>query len=125
MVNAQHRRSEGDEATLAQVVGRGYWRESDARVVLDALERSGLRLTEFARRHGVRPERLSRWRERLGGDATDGAGLVFLPVHVREERAAPAAALELVVGRYTVRVASEFDASALDRLIDVLERRGG
>ncbi len=44
---------------------RRRWSEADAVRVLADQEDSGLSLPEFARRHGVHPERLRRWRSRL------------------------------------------------------------
>jgi len=37
---------------------RKYWREPDARAVLDAWRASGLRLSEFARERGLGSKRL-------------------------------------------------------------------
>lgn len=42
------------------------WTEGDARLVLAALDASGLRPCEFARRSGVHVKRLWSWRRRLG-----------------------------------------------------------
>lgn len=67
-----------------------YWSEGDARLVLDQLSQSGESLTAFAKRHGLVPQRLSRWRLRLSqqkpinkkpGLSAQDAG--FIPVVVR------------------------------------------
>lgn len=42
------------------------WTEAHARRVLDAWSKSGLTMTEFARRERVRVQRLFWWRDRLG-----------------------------------------------------------
>ena len=44
------------------------WSPADARSVLAELEASGLSVAEFARRRGVHPERLRRWRARYRGE---------------------------------------------------------
>ena len=41
------------EADIAAVVGRRYWREAEARVVVEAWRASGESLAGFARRHAV------------------------------------------------------------------------
>lgn len=59
--------------------GNRYWREEDARVVLEECSSSGLELEEFARRHQLKPRRLRRWFERLAP-----RGLMrFHPVELR------------------------------------------
>ncbi len=51
--------------TLSSVLKRAYWSSADARVVLDALDDAGTPVAEFARDHGVDPQRLYAWRRRL------------------------------------------------------------
>ncbi len=41
------------------------WTAEQARAVLEELEASELSVAEFARRRGVHPERIRRWRSRL------------------------------------------------------------
>ena len=95
-------------------------------------EQSGETLTAFARRHGVRPNRLARWRDRLR--KTRGpARLRFHPVKVRETpvdgvaRSAPVVAeggsgLELVLrGGRRILIGRGFDAALLVDLVRVLE----
>ena len=48
------------------------WSEAHARRILEAWSKSGLTMTEFARREGVRVQRLIWWRERLGLKKTRG-----------------------------------------------------
>ena len=69
---------------LQQVTRRGYWRESDARVLIDAWRGTGESLTRFASRHGVERRRLARWLKRLGGSGAP----VLHPVRVLERPAA-------------------------------------
>jgi transposase-like protein len=46
-------------------VGEGRWSPQDAEGVLDLMERSGLSVQRFAKREGLDPERLYRWRRKL------------------------------------------------------------
>jgi transposase-like protein len=45
---------------------RRRWTERDGRRALAAWRRSGLSVSEFARRHGLNPQRLSWWSKQLG-----------------------------------------------------------
>ena len=104
-----------------------YWREPDAKRVLAALDASGMSTAAFARRHGLNPARLHRWRARLQPPqpAPD-----FLPVHVATAAQTVAAArtaaratadIELLIGDgVRVRVPRDFCGETLMRLLDVL-----
>jgi transposase-like protein len=46
---------------------RRRWTAADARVVLETLAESGLSVPAFARREGLDPQRLRRWRQQLAG----------------------------------------------------------
>ena len=52
-----------------------YWREADARRVLDAWRATGSSMAAFARASGLPVERIRRWRRRLEG-AEEHHGLV-------------------------------------------------
>jgi len=52
-------------SSLAAILKRPHWTADDARVVLDALDADGTTLADFARSHGVDPQRLYAWRRRL------------------------------------------------------------
>jgi transposase-like protein len=61
------------------------WSELDARIVLEAVERSGDSIHAFAREHGLPAHRLYWWRERLADrieDPSDLGQLSFAPVVV-------------------------------------------
>jgi transposase-like protein len=70
------------------------WSELDARIVLEAVERSGDTIHAFAREHGLPAHRLYWWRERLAGaideDPGDLGQLSFAPVVVTGLGRAPA-----------------------------------
>ena len=100
------------------------WKASDAQRALSAWESSGESMSGFARRHGLSPQRLLWWRERLKakrspervslaplvlrsiGESAPGAVTIEVDggimVHVREVERAPAswvAALVSALGR--------------------------
>ena len=119
-------------AELRAALQGDYWRADSAELIVTAWEQSGEILTAFARRHGVRPNRLARWRDRLR--KTRGpARLRFHPVKVRETpvdgvaRSAPVVAeggsgLELVLrGGRRILIGRGFDAALLVDLVRVLE----
>jgi hypothetical protein len=56
----RRRRLDVTEVAMAE-----YWTETHARRVLEEWKRSGLSISAFARREGIRPRRLLWWRERL------------------------------------------------------------
>jgi transposase-like protein len=103
---------------------RARWTEDDARVVLAALDRSGQSVRAFAEEHGLDPQRLYAWRRRVAG----GDRITFHEVTVRPERLAaahdaPLGAFEIVLASGAViRVPPAFDAAALARLLEVVER---
>jgi len=66
-----------------QVAKRGYWREVDARQLIEAWRSSGESLTQFARQLGVERGRLARWSRRLDGQAS----LVLHPVRLKPRAA--------------------------------------
>jgi transposase-like protein len=49
---------------LRAALREGYWRAESAKLIVKAWEQSGESLAAFARRHGLRRERLARWRDR-------------------------------------------------------------
>ncbi|MCP5020799.1 MAG: hypothetical protein GY930_03390 [bacterium] len=59
------------------------WNEAQARVVVEALRRSGLSVREFAGRHGLHEVRVQRWHKRLGQAERGEARTGFVPAVVR------------------------------------------
>lgn len=112
---------------IQQVAARGYWREGEARVVVEAWQRSGESLAAFARSHGIGRRRLERWARRLGGP--DGS-IRFHRVRLVERRPTSDAVhdggapieIEWAPGR-RVRVFPGFSAEDLGRVLEVLEGR--
>jgi hypothetical protein len=104
-------------------VSRRYWREDDARLVVDAWRRSGLSMAEFAKLHGVHAKRLGRWAQRL---QTSLPPVTFYPVKLLANPPANEAdariEIVLVDGR-VIRLPAGFAAGDLRAVLDVLEGR--
>jgi hypothetical protein len=120
---------------LAAAAGKGYWREAEARQVIQAWERSGQVLSRFAAKHGLKAARLARWASRLGKRAVGrrervsaGAAPLKLRFHPVELVGSPSglerSVIEIVLpdGR-RVRVFTGFASDDLERLLRVLESR--
>jgi transposase-like protein len=120
------RNTETADAVLARAAASNYWTEGEAQTVLEAYEASGLSVAEFARRHGLTPQRLRWWKKRRAEQK--GPVLSFVPVHVTPppspevQRAAGGASMEVVLARgRRIRVEPGFDADELARLVRALE----
>jgi hypothetical protein len=104
------------------VAGRPYWRQTEARLIIEAWQERGETVSGFAQRPGGDPRRLSRWASRLGRSAP-------APVHVHPVRIAGdgashggGASIEIELGRgRRVRVAPGFDTEDLRRVLAVLD----
>jgi hypothetical protein len=111
-------------ADVCRVAERPYWREAEARVLVEAWRGSGEVLARFARRHGVDPRRLARWVSRL--ERGTDKEVRFHPVRLLEKRAEPQRSgsgarieIELVHGQ-RVCVPRGFEAEDLRRVLMVL-----
>ena len=107
---------------VAQVSRRRYWREVEARVMVEAWRSGGETLSEFAARYGVDPKRIARWASRLQRPRPEALG--FHPVRLVgvEPGNGSGSAIEIrLVGGRRVRVARGFDAEDLRRVLAVLE----
>jgi len=108
---------------VAQVSRRSYWRETDARVMVEAWQSSGETLCEFADRHGVDPRRVARWASRLAAPQEPGA-VRFHRVRVAGNGAGSGSGLAIEIklsGGLRVRVPHGFEAQDLRRVLAVLE----
>lgn len=101
---------------------RPRWTEQEARAALVALERSGKPVSVFAAEHGLDPQRLYCWRRRLGGtERTRFRELIVRPSATVSLSSAAGAPFEVVLASgVVVRVPASFDATALERLLEVL-----
>ena len=110
-------------AGISKVIGKRRWAEADARIVVSSWQRSGKRVSEFAREYGLTSQRLVRWSERLQGGSR--GSVRFHPVRlVGGERGGERDAIEVVLldGR-RVRVREGFSSEELGRVLEVLEGR--
>jgi hypothetical protein len=107
---------------VAHVARRPYWREAEARVMVEAWRSSGEALSEFADRHGVDPKRIARWASRVG--SSEPGVVRFHPVQLAGEGSGnwsgSVIEIHLVDGR-RVRLGHGFEAEELRRVLAVLE----
>jgi transposase len=122
---------------------RRRWGDAEKQAIVAEAARPGTNISAVARRHGIKPSLLFRWRRMAQGAAeTQSAGPVFLPVAVTNGKASSedaasgelppasdAAAhclvdsrieIELGNGRL-VRVGAGVDIGALKRVLDLLD----
>jgi transposase-like protein len=103
------------------------WTADDARAALGAMARSGLGPSAFAIAEGLDPQRLARWRRQLAAaqpPTFEEIIPIVTPASVDTDAAALGAAerFEIVLpSGLMVRVPASFDASALRRLLDVVD----
>jgi transposase-like protein len=111
----------------ASTTKRQRWTPEFARAILEKQASSGLTAREFAERERIEPSRLYYWRERLGVSIGQqlAASAASMPeraafVEVRSHRPSR---IELVLrSGHVLFVPDSFDASALGRLVEILER---
>ena len=109
---------------LTELAGRLYWREVDARRVVEAWRRSGETVSAFAGHLGVDPRRVSRWASRLR--RPESAPMSLHPVRVARDDASSrrAASIEIELGDgRRIRVAPGVEAEDLRRVLAVLDER--
>jgi transposase-like protein len=111
---------------MAGLRGPEHWKPDDARRVLADWARSGESMAEFAHRHGINPERISWWRERLASKTS--ATVTLVPVTVRDAvtLAPKGAALSLVLAddvRVEVADPSRVSPQWFAAVVDALSRR--
>jgi Helix-turn-helix domain len=106
---------------LADLAGRSYWCEDDARQVVDAWRQSGEPVSRFAGRLRIDPRRVSRWASRF--ESARAEAVRFLPVRVAAEGVdGRQASIEIEVGQgRRVRVAPGFATDDLRRVLAVLD----
>ena len=111
-----------DEA-IKRITERQRWRADDARVVVEAWLSSGESVTEFAGRHGLRGERISRWASRIQNRERKGVRFHHVRVVEAADRSHRDEKIEVLLpdGR-SVRVPHGFAAEELQKVLQVLEQ---
>jgi transposase len=122
-------------AEVITVERRRRWSWTDKQQIVDETLRPGASISAVARRYGLHPSQVFAWRKAVReGDIAEPAGsrafdCGFAPVVVSGSRLPPFGAVDssrieivLLSGRRIV-VDASVDATALDRVINVLERR--
>ena len=107
---------------LRKLAGRSYWREDDARRIVDAWRQSGQPVSVFAARLGIDPRRVSRWASRLQPPHADTVH--FVPVRVADDHAHGRVSIEIALGHgRQVRVPPGFAPDDLRRVLAILDER--
>ena len=117
---------------------RRRWSEDEKQAIIAEALQPGVNVSAIARRHGITPNLLFRWRKAAQSEAKAAAAPAFLPVTLtapaksrdrncdRDDSEAPAAdnriEIELANGR-RVRVGPGADLNALKRILDIAEGR--
>ena len=122
-------------AEVITVERRRRWSRTDKQQIVEETLMRGASISAVARRYGLHPSQLFAWRKAVREGDIEEAGCgsldcVFAPVLVTGgARMAPPGAIgcgrmEIVLGSgRRIVVDASVDAAALDRVVDVLERR--
>jgi transposase len=129
---------------------RRCWSDAEKDAIIAEAERPGVNISAVARRHGIKPSLLFRWRRQAWDARGHRSGPAFIPITLAlpaVETAAPAASdsdtsgkspapvaeaaqhpadgrIEIELGNgYRVRIGADADSATLRRILDVLERR--
>ena len=98
------------------------WSEHEARSAIAAWRKSGVSIDEFAKAHGIVPQRLYWWRKRLESKPSDHAAPVkLLPVEVAATRARGEPVAVFLRTGHVVKVGRDFDEDAFKRVVALLE----
>ena len=112
---------------------RRRWSLAEKRRIVEEASGSCTNVSAVARRHGIKPALLYRWKKELAGDVGQAPALLPVAVtpnaaedddeeHGPEENDGPAYMVEIELGNgRTLRVPQQIDASVLTRLINALE----
>lgn len=97
----------------------GRWTEIEAREVLRAWRKSGMTISEFARRRRLVPERLYHWRKKL--DCGEDVEMVAVSVVDPAPRPRGEPVLVLLRNGHMLKLGRGFDEEALERVVAVLD----
>jgi transposase-like protein len=98
------------------------WTEEEAREMVKAFVASGESKAVFAKRHGLKKERIERWVRNLGEDDRKRTAPAFAPVRLVERVPERRGIVEVVVGKRMVRVGIGFCPDLLCEVISALEK---
>jgi len=112
---------------------RRRWSEAEKRAIVAEASGACTNISAVARRNGIKPSLLFRWKRVYGGDDAPSRPVApaFVPVALPPPPlptalviAPPSSSIEiLLAGGRTVRVGSDVDAEALARIVAALEAR--
>lgn len=104
-------------------MAQGDWSEVEARAVLEAWKQSGLLLETFAKRRGLIPQRIERWRvkfERAAQVRAAGAPKL-LPVRLPEAPRHGEPVTVMLRSGHMLKLSRGFDEDAFVRVVALLE----
>jgi transposase-like protein len=107
---------------VKRIAERQRWREEDARVMVEAWLSSGESVSDFARGHGLRGERISRWASRFPKGEKESLSFHQVRLVESQDRFHPDVKIEVMLsdGR-SVRVPHGFAPEELQKVLRVLE----
>ena len=107
---------------IKRIAEHQRWRAEDARIVVEAWLSSGESVSDFAMRHGLRGERISRWASRIQKRERDVLRFHQVRLVESQDRSHPDGKIEVFLtdGR-SVRVADGFAPEELQKVLRVLE----
>jgi len=105
------------DAEVLRIAQRRYWREREARIVVEAWRSSGANLAQFARHHNLTANRLAWWARRLG--AKEPVRFHAVRLVQRQSESPDPIEIKLTDGRL-VRVPRGFEVEELRRVLGVL-----
>lgn len=97
----------------------GRWTKADARLVLDAVERSGETVAAFARTHELSAQKIFWWRSQLASEqrSTQAESISFAPVVVTGLGRSPVAVVRRGTLEIEIHEPNEVDTSWLASLL--------
>jgi transposase len=122
-------------AEVITVERRRRWSWADKQQIVDETLVPGSSISAVARRYGLHPSQVFAWRKTVReGEIADATGCgsfdcAFAPVVVTGPRLPPSGAVDcgrmeiVLVSGHRIVVDASVDSAALDRVINVLERR--
>jgi transposase-like protein len=117
MMESARMRWANERETLAQ----RRWTKEDGRAMAEAYAASGLSQVAFARRHGLKVERVRWWLTQLNEKKPREPEVTFAPVRLVERASQRRGGVEVVVGRRVVRVDVGFCPDLLREVLAALE----